>query len=209
MVRGTLESRVSRRDFMKLMAAAGTVVTFTPFVDWGAYLRKPRSAEESRKAKVELPDGSQANVNTFPVDHAEAVIYPKSDDPVLNNESFRIWQLIRLPKELGGDRNDLSAFRLYSMVCLHLWCLWKYYPRKPHPEDPSRMIGGNGQCPCHASTYDVLTGEAYTGPAALQGPPSNVLPRLDLEADAKGDLWILPPTWNVNGNGMVGYGRFL
>ncbi|MGC2483914.1 MAG: twin-arginine translocation signal domain-containing protein, partial [Nitrososphaeraceae archaeon] len=27
--------RISRRDFLKLMAAAGTVLTFTPFIDWG------------------------------------------------------------------------------------------------------------------------------------------------------------------------------
>ena len=27
--------KISRRDFLKLLAAAGTVMTFTPFVDWG------------------------------------------------------------------------------------------------------------------------------------------------------------------------------
>jgi ubiquinol-cytochrome c reductase iron-sulfur subunit len=69
--------------------------------------------------------------------------------------------------------------------------------------------GGNGQCPCHGSLYDVFTGKAYSGPASIQGPPSNVLPRLDLEADAAGDLWILPPSWDPKKNGIVGYGRYL
>ena len=123
-----------------------------------------------------------------------------SDDPVLNKEAFRTWQLIRLPQELGGAKNDASAFRAYSMVCLHLWCLWKYWP------DPGRK---RGECPCHGSMYDPLTGKAFAGPASLQGPPSNVLAKLDLEVDSNGDLWILPPVWDPNRNGVVGYGRYL
>jgi rieske iron-sulfur protein len=46
---------------------------------------------------------------------------------VLNKESFRTLQFIRLPRDLGGDRNYVSAFRVYSAVCLYLWCLWKYW----------------------------------------------------------------------------------
>lgn len=201
--------RMSRRDFMKLLAASGIVMTFAPFVEWGRYLPNPTDSETTGKTKIILSNGKPANVSSFPVDHAEVVIYPKTDDPVLNKEAFRTWQLIRLPAELGGKAGDVSAFRLYSMVCLHLWCLWRYYPRKPDPENPSKITGGNGACPCHASTYDVLTGKAYGGPAALQGPPSNVLPKLDLEADSAGDLWILSPNWDVRGNGVVGYGRYL
>jgi rieske iron-sulfur protein len=191
--------KVSRRDFLKLMAAAGTVMTFVPFVDWGKFLPNPTGSVSAR-AKVELPNGSQANVKTFPVNSSESVIYPKTDDPVLNKESFRIWQFIRLPEELGGSKTDESAFRMYSMVCLHLWCLWKYWP------DPGRK---RGECPCHGSMYDPLTGEAFAGPASLQAPPSNVLARLDLEIDNEGNIWIKPPNWSPHGNGVVGYGRFL
>lgn len=190
---------MSRRDFLKLMAAAGTVMTFTPFVDWGKFLPNP-AGNTSQKAKALLSDGSQVNVKTFDVNHSEVIIYPMSDDPVLNKEAFRTWQLIRLPEELGGKKNDASAFRAYSMVCLHLWCLWKYWP------DPGRK---RGECPCHGSMYDPLTGKAFAGPASLQGPPSNVLAKLDLEVDSDGNLWILPPVWDPNKNGIVGYGRYL
>ncbi|WP_148681094.1 QcrA and Rieske domain-containing protein [Candidatus Nitrososphaera gargensis] len=186
---------MSRRDFLKLMAAAGTVMTFAPFVDWGKFLPNNR-ANGAEKTKIEIRGGEPSNIYSFKVNHSEVVIYPKTDDPVLNTEAFRTWQLIRLPLELGGGKNDVSAFRLYSMVCLHLWCLWRY-------ESKLNMIA----CPCHASAYDPLTGKAYAGPASLQSPPSNVLPRLDLEADANGDLWILPPTWDARKNGVVGYGR--
>jgi rieske iron-sulfur protein len=191
--------KVTRRDFLKLMAAAGTVMTFAVFVDWGKFLPNP-TGQSNQKQKVELPDGSQANVNTFQVNHSEAVIYPKTDDPVLNKEAFRAWQFIRLPEELGGNKNDVSAFRLYSMVCLHLWCLWKYWPQEGRKR---------GECPCHGSMYDALTGKSFAGPASLQAPPSNVLPRLDLEIAADGNISIKPPNWSVNGNGIVGYGRFL
>jgi rieske iron-sulfur protein len=191
--------KVSRRDFLKLMAAAGTVMTFTPFVDWGKFLPNP-SSSVSQKVKAELANGTVVNVNNFEVNHSDVIIYPKSDDPVLNKESFRTWQLIRLPSELGGDKNDASAFRVFSMVCLHLWCLWKYWPEEGRKR---------GECPCHGSMYDPVTGQAFAGPASLQGPPSNVLPKLDLEVDSNGDLLILPPVWDPNANGVVGYGRYL
>ena len=191
--------KVSRRDFMKLMAAAGTVMTFAVFADWGKFLPPPKQQTGERQM-VELPDGSQANVNTFPANHAEAVIFPKSDDPVLNKEAFRTWQFIRLPEVLGGKKNDVSAFRMYSMVCLHLWCLWKYWPQDGRKR---------GECPCHGSMYDPLTGKAFAGPASLQAPPSNVLPSLDLEISSDGNVWIKPPNWSPNGNGVVGFGRFL
>ena len=198
---------MSRRDFLKLMGAAGTVLTFAPFVDWGKFLPNPRP-ETASKTKVQLPSGP-ANVNSFPINSSAVVIYPLTNDPVLNNEAFRTWQLIRLPAEMGGAKTDATAFRLYSSVCLHLWCLWKYYPREKDPSNPGKMRNGNGQCPCHGSMYDPLNGKAYQGPASIQAPPSNALPQLDLEVDGNGDLWILPPVWSLDRNGIIGYGRYL
>ena len=189
---------LSRRDFLKLLGAGGTALAFAPFVPWGNFMPNPSSASTER-AKVILPDGTHANVNTFPTNHAEIVTYPKTQDEVLNEEAFRKWQLIRLPEELGGAINDISAFRVYSMVCLHLWCLWKYWPEEGRKR---------GECPCHGSMYDPSTGTSYAGPASLQAPPSNTLPNLDLEADSEGFLYISPAVWGVNANGIVGYGRY-
>ena len=101
--------KISRRDFLKLLAAAGTVLTFTPFVDWGKFLPNP-SGSTTEKSKVELPDGSQANVKTFKVNHSEAIIYPISEDPALNKEAFRTWQFIRLPLNWGEIRTMLQPF---------------------------------------------------------------------------------------------------
>lgn len=189
---------MSRRDFLKLMGAAGTSVAFAPFVPWGKFMPNPSSVTLA-KVPVILPDGTQANLNTFPVNHAEVITYPETADEVLNEEAFRKWQFIRLPEKFGGTRKDVSSFRAYSMVCLHLWCLWKYWP------DEGRM---RGECPCHGSMYDVKTGTAFIGPASVQAAPSNTLPQLNFEADSDGFMFISPPTWGVNDNGVVGYGRF-
>ncbi len=190
---------LSRRDFLKLLGAGGTAVAFAPFVPWGNFMPNPSSAS-LEKAPVILPDGSQANINTYPINHAEVITYPKTGDRVLDEEAFRKWQFIRLPEELGGSKKDVTAFRAYSMVCLHLWCLWKYWPE----ENRKR-----GECPCHGSMYDPLTGTAFVGPASLQAPPSNTLPKLDFETDSDGFMYISPVKWGVNDNGVVGYGRFV
>ena len=192
-------SGLSRRDFLKLMGVAGTALAFAPFIPWGNFMPNPSTAS-LEKVKIILPDGTYASVNTFPINHAEIITYPTTKDDVLNEEAFRKWQLIRLPEELGGAKKDASAFRIYSMICLHLWCLWKYWPQEGRKR---------GECPCHGSMYDPSTGTAFLGPASVQAPPSNTLPNLDLEADLDGFLWITPPNFNVNANGVVGYGRFI
>lgn len=189
---------LSRRDFLKLIGAAGTGLAFAPFVPFGNYMPNPNQAS-LEKVPVILPDGTQANVNSFPVNHAEVITYPATGDAALDAEAFRKWQFIRLPEELGGAKNDASAFRAFSMICLHLWCLWKYWP------DDGRK---RGECPCHGSMYDPDTGTAFVGPASVQAAPSNTLPKLSLEVDSAGFVFILPPKFNANDNGVVGYGRF-
>ena len=193
------KNTLSRRDFLKLLGAAGTALAFTPFVPWGKFMPNPDTTSLER-AKVILPDETQANVNTFPLNHSEVITYPKTGDSVLDKEAFRKWQFIRLPPEYGGEAKDVSAFRAYSMVCLHLWCLWKYWP-----EEGRRR----GECPCHGSMYDVRIGKAFAGPASLQAPPSNVLAQLTFETDNDGFMYIKPAKWGVNENGVIGYGRFL
>ncbi len=193
------DNPLSRRDFLRLLGVGGTALAFAPFVPWGKFMPNPSSANLEKVPAI-LPDGTQANVKTFPINHAEIVTYPKTGDDVLDEEAFRKWQFIRLPEELGGAKQDKSAFRVYSMICLHLWCLWKYWPQDGRKR---------GECPCHGSMYDPTTGTAFAGPASTQAAPSNTLPTLYLEEDSDGFLYILPPIWGVNKIGVVGYGRFI
>ncbi len=189
---------LSRRDFLKLIGAAGTGLAFAPFIPFGNFMPNPNQASLV-KVPLILPDGTQGNVNTYPINFSEVVTYPATGDPALDAEAFRKWQFIRLPEELGGTKIDTSAFRVYSMICLHLWCLWKYWP------DEGRK---RGECPCHGSMYDPTTGTAFVGPASVQAPPSNTLAELYLEIDSDGLIFILPPKFDVNANGVIGYGRF-
>ena len=180
------------------MGAAGTGLAFAPFVPFGDFMPNPNQAS-LEKVPVILPDGTQANMNTYPINHAEVITYPATGDPALDAEAFRKWQFIRLPEEFGGAKNDTSAIRAYSMICLHLWCLWKYWP------DDGRK---RGECPCHGSMYDPVTGTAFVGPASVQAAPSNTLAELTLEIDSDGFVFVLPPKFDVNENGVIGYGRF-
>ena len=100
---------MSRRDFLKLLGAAGTSVAFAPFVSWGKFMPNPSSVTLS-KVPVILPDGTQANLNTFPINHAEVITYPETADEVLNEEAFRKWQFIRLPEKWVEEER----------MCLHL-----------------------------------------------------------------------------------------
>jgi len=77
--------------------------------------------------------------------------------------------------------------------------LWKYWP------DEGRK---RGECPCHGTMYNPSTGVAFLGPASVQAPPSNTLAELYLEIDSDGFVSILPPKFDVNANGVIGYGRF-
>ena len=194
-------SGLSRRDFLKLMGTAGVGLAFAPFIPFGNFMPNPVLAN-LEKAPVILPDGTQANINTYPINHAEVITYPSTGDPALDAEAFRKWQIIRLPKEFGGEKDEISSFRVFSMICLHLWCLWEY--KGDDPKSPRNQL----ECPCHGSMYDLRVGKAFAGPASVQAPPSNVLPFLELEGDTDGLLWILPPKLNVNNNGIIGYGRY-
>ena len=113
---------LSRRDFLKLMGAAGTGLAFAPFVPFGNFMPNPRMAS-LEKVPVILPDGTHANINTYPINHSDVITYPATGDTALDAEAFRKWQFIRLPEELGGGDKDVRAIRAYSMICLHLWCL--------------------------------------------------------------------------------------
>ena len=70
---------LSRRDFLKLIGAAGTGLAFAPFVPFGNYMPNPNQASLER-VPVILPDGTQANINTYPVNHAEVITYPATGD---------------------------------------------------------------------------------------------------------------------------------
>ena len=136
------------------------------------------------------------------------ILMNPTGDPEKDAEPFRRYQLIRLASNAGGDANDASSLRIYSMVCVHLWCLWDYIEGREIEVDGEKLTG-NIECPCHGSNYDPRTGQAHKGPAMLQSKPNDALPTLPVEVDEKGDVWVLPPDTALDKNGVVGMGRYV
>ena len=222
----------SRRSFIKALVAISAILTIIPFAPWGNFLLSSVSSHgalQRQKVVLDLNTttnnnangavaGKTVNVNdltSFPPNGSWLITYPSSGDPNVDSQSpdtFQKFGLIRLPIELGGSNKDASAFVAYSKVCVHLWCSPNYDPQKS-----TNPTYETYQCPCHGSIYQLPTkdpqgnlidaGEAIAGPASLQAPPTNAIPMLTLTADSNGDLWIEAPRWDVDHNGVIGYGR--
>jgi len=201
-------------------------------VPWGNFLLSSVSSSGAYKrqpAVLDLNTATNRNVNgsaagktvnvkdlaSFPPNGSWLLTYPSSGDVTVDSENpdtFQKFQLIRLPAQLGGSAPSAASFVAYSKVCVHLWCSPNYDPQKSTvPSDETY------QCPCHGSIYQLPTkdsngklidaGKAIAGPASLQAAPTNAIPMLTLTADANGDLYIEPPLWDVDHDGVLGYGR--
>jgi rieske iron-sulfur protein len=225
----TQQKRKSRRNFLKALLGLSALLTIIPYVPWGDYLTSSVSGSGGyRRQKVVIDNlsqygaaaGREVNVNdleTFPPNSHWIITYPSSGDPTLdaqNIDTFVKYELIRLPSELGGSNKDASAFVAFSKVCVHLWCSPNYNPEQcTNPQEngynssPTCTKHQQYECPCHGSIYRLPDGKAILGPASLQPFPTNAIPMLTLSTDSSGILYIEPPIWDVEHNGILGYGR--
>src|SRR5438445_5356588 len=220
-----------RRRFVRFLVGVGALLSLAPYVAWGTFLSNSVSAGKGNVRQQVTVDnlseygaaaGRKVNVNdltTFPPNSHWVITYPTSDDLALdtqNKDTFVKYELIRLPTELGGDTKNATAFVAFSKVCVHLWCSPNYIPDQPtNPNEngyrPNQSKHEQYECPCHGSIYKVPSGLAIDGPASLQPPPTNAIPMLTLSTDSNGFLYaeILNGVWDVNHNGVLGYGRYV
>ena len=166
--------------------------------------------------------GRKVNVSdlaTFPPNSHWVITYPSSGDSKADaqvTDTFRKFELIRLPVELGGDKPAASSFVAFSKVCVHFECSPNYNPiqnvnptENGYESGPGYTTHQNFECPCHGTTYRIPDGLAVDGPASRQPPPTNAVPMLTLSADDQGYLRVEPPIWDVYHNGKLGYGRYV
>lgn len=126
----------------------------------------------------------------------EYFYYPNPEDTT-NRDVFQKFILIRLPESLGGAADDVSAFRAYSALSVGVHCQVKYWPN----EGRQRM-----EDPCWGSMYRPIDGAMmYPYPVMNESPLG--LPYLDLSVDADGSLYVEPPVWTLQENGVIGVGR--
>ncbi|MCV0400084.1 MAG: hypothetical protein K5785_08835 [Nitrosarchaeum sp.] len=125
---------------------------------------------------------------------AEFFYYP---DPSETKDKYKLFMLIRLPEWMGGAENNTSAFRAYSAKSLDDPCIVKYWG------DEGRQRIEN---PCQGGMYRVIDG-ALTYGAIHRSTAMTALPYLDLSMDKNGMLYVEPPTFSKDENGVIGYGR--
>lgn len=148
--------RAGRRNFLRILVAAGYALMFAPFVGFVSFLYRPGGAAQQRQLIANLKEVPPENRLVFP--------YPRTGDPRLDGDPLRQAILVRLKD---------GSVKAYSKVCVHLWCLVDFNPTRGEIID----------CPCHGSTYNAKTGVAVAGPAFLQPYPTNALPEIKLEID--------------------------
>ncbi|CUR51356.1 exported protein of unknown function [Nitrosotalea devaniterrae] len=128
-------------------------------------------------------------------------MYPSSYNFSDSANAYQRFLLIRLPSWLGGDKNDISSYRAYSILDLDSHCMLKYWPQ------PGRQ---QIQDVCHFEEYRTIDGASYFfGMKAMAKPIENALPELDLGVDDSGYIYVKTPTWTVDKNGLIGDGRHL
>jgi nitrite reductase/ring-hydroxylating ferredoxin subunit len=164
---------VSRRTYLRGLLGAAVAIVLAPFVNLVAFFYRSDEASAQRQKIANLKELTPGTAVYF--------AYPKTGDPKIDNDPFRQYVLVMT------NEGDL---RVYSRVCVHLWCLPTYLPQK-----------GALICPCHGTIYRENDGVAIEGPGAYQPYPTNALPMGVIEVDTNGDIWL------VGIEGRIGYGR--
>ncbi len=122
---------------------------------------------------------------------------------VINADAFEQYILIRLPPELGGNVDSVSAFRAYSNLDPGSKCLLRY---------SSEFDGAVLLDPCHNDIFRVSDGYSCFGKIVSGNPVLtgyNAIPRLRLSVDDQGYLLAARPDGQPSGDGTVGEGRIM
>ena len=134
------------------------------------------------------------DVFTMRPNSVEFFYYP---NPAKDNDTYRLFMLVRLPEWMGGGANDTSAFRAYSAKALDDACTVKYRPDLGHQRIEN---------PCQGGHYRVVDGALTLG-AIHRSSALSALPYLELVAGENGMLYVEPPEWTRTENGVIGHGR--
>ena len=147
------KSKISRRDFLKVMGGVSAVLAAAPFAVARQYLIPPTPTTFQPVLIAKKED--------VPVNQSLVFWFPFTTDPTYTN------MLIHLPPDLAAQAG--SEFVAYNRTCIHLQCLVSFL-------SGSEIIG----CPCHGSIYRPTDGWPIGGPAAEIG---RYLPNVELKID--------------------------
>ena len=153
--------------------------------------------ESSEDISEQIESVNFDNIFTMKPDSEKLFYYPNPEDTE-NRDHFQLFMIIRLPEWLGGDINDVSAYRVYSTQSVDDQCMVKYWPG----EDRQRI-----ENPCRGGFYRVHDGAMTVTFGSVPGSPPIALPYLELSNDKDGFLYIEPPSFTTTENGVIGVGK--
>jgi len=191
-----MKTQTLRLSLITIAVIATIVVTTITLLSLQNNIEK-QNQEEKIQARVHVltDNGTKyVKINDMIVGSGARFSYPYVGNATFDTSYTNAWQLVRLPKDLGGNEDDISSFRAYSMVDIHTGCLVVYRPQSETLVDP-----------CHDDTFEPVNGIAIAGNVIFN--KYNALPSLDLGVDDQGYIYVKQPVFDYDKNGVIGAGR--
>lgn len=164
---------MSRRQFLKLAAAAGGAITIGAI----AVSLKAGTFVPSIATSIQWPIVKVTNINQLTPLTPLTFYYPLTNTP-----NILVKLGVAAQNGVGPD-GDIVA---YSNICQHLGCLYSFLKTNDSPSCNSGYKAAQpmGYCCCHGSQYDFVHGATVIG-----GPAPRSVPPVQLRFDSSsGDI---------------------
>jgi len=185
----------SRRDFLKILLAAGSAFTIAAVGSVFRFLSYiPTAGPNQSATQLAWPRVKLGNMNSI-----ELLKPLRFNYPLVNTPNVLVKLGVKAENGVGPD-GDIVAF---STICQHLGCYFGFQPPGGSPPCDASFHApvAEGYCCCHGGQYDFTQGAKVIG-----GPPPRPVPSVQLEYDAgTGDIYAVamsPPT--IFGHGPPG-----
>jgi arsenite oxidase small subunit len=185
----------TRRDFLKILLAAGSAFTVAAAASVARFLTYiPPATPGQSAAQLAWPRIKVVNANSL-----ELLKPLRFNYPLVNTPNVLVKLGVKAENGVGPD-GDIVA---YSIICQHLGCYFGFQAPGSSPPCNSSFQApvAQGYCCCHGGQYDFTQGAKVIG-----GPPPRPVPSVQLEYDGDtGDIFAVamnPPT--IFGHGPPG-----
>jgi len=185
---------MGRRDFLKLVAAAGGAITLA------AAASSIKALTFIPKTTVQLAWPTIKVINASQLQVLKPMVF---NYPLDNTPNY----LVDVGQKAQGGVGPNSSIVAFSGICQHLGCFYGFVPPSSTPGYTPPTCNKSfttsipqGYCCCHGSQYDFLNGAKVIG-----GPAPRPVPQVQLQYKSNGDIYALsmgPPT--IFGHGPPG-----
>jgi len=193
--KGNEATEPNRRDFLKILLAAGTAFTVVAAASVFRFLTYvPTVSQNESTTQLAWPRIKLGNISSL-----EPLKPLRFNYPLVNTPNVLVKLGVKAENGIGPD-GDIVA---YSSICQHLGCYFAFQPPGSSPPCDASFQApvAEGYCCCHGGQYDFTQAAKVIG-----GPPPRPVPSVQLEYDsATGDIYAVamsPPT--IFGHGPPG-----